>query len=123
MNPFWKRFGGYLLQRLGEPTTWVGIVGAATGLGIKLAPQAWDSITSIGLFIASGLMMAAREGRNKPDNPSMPSVVMGSMPAPKAAIVTPAPVADLPTVAIDPEHVAIDSSGGLHAEATGETKP
>lgn len=111
---FWKRLWAYALARFGEPSTWVGIVGCATALGVKIKPEAWDAITNIGLFIVTGLLFALREGRNKPDNPSLPTTIKGEMPPAKAAIVPPSTEGMQALSKATPQ--AVDAAGEVHAQ-------
>jgi hypothetical protein len=112
---FWQRVGRYALLRLKEPTTWTGLCVIATGVGLKIAPELQTQIITFGAGISSILLMAAREGRNKPDNPTAMSTIKGEMPEQKPAIVPPPKTDDQPTVAIDPEHVPVGADGELQA--------
>jgi len=42
----------YLLERLKEPSTWVGLTTIATALGLKISPEQAQSIISTGLLCA-----------------------------------------------------------------------
>lgn len=112
---FWQRVGRYLLLRLREPTTWAGLSVIVTACGVKIAPELQTEITSLGAGIASILLMAAREGRSKPDNPSLGATISGEMAPQKPPIVPPSPTAGQPTVAIDPAHVPVAADGELQA--------
>lgn len=113
INPFWQRIGAYLLQRGGEPSTWAGLVTVATALGVNWAPEKWQAISTIGAFIAGTLLAAAREGRNKPDNPSLPTTCKGEMPEPKPAIVPPSTDGMAP---VSKGAQVVDAAGEVHAE-------
>ena len=47
----------YLIARLQEPSTWRGLILAAAGLGVSIAPERMDSIVSVGL-LAEGIIGA-----------------------------------------------------------------
>jgi len=51
MNPQLQTFLAYLLDKLGQPQTWRGIILALTGAGIALKPTQIATITSVGLGI------------------------------------------------------------------------
>lgn len=125
MNPFWQRVGGYTLQRLGEPTTWAGITIIVTGVtGVTVQPELQAAIVSFGSGIAGILLMAAREGRNKPDNPSLPTACKGEMPQPKPAIVPPSTDGMKPVSKSD--QLEADPAGVVHVEGqkpTSEQQP
>jgi hypothetical protein len=90
MMAFLKRLAAYGLQRLGEPTTWAGIFLIGAGLfGWHPSPEKQAAITTLGLYIFGSLLIVAREGRNKPDNPSLPATIKGECPPQKPDIVTP----------------------------------
>ena len=110
-----ERVGRYLLLRGKEPTTWAGLTLAATLFGIHLSPEQALAVATIGGGVASVLLVFTKEGRNKPDNPSLTATIIGSMPPSKPAIVPPATTTDLPQVAIDPQHVPVAADGELQA--------
>jgi hypothetical protein len=112
---FWQRVGRYLLLRAKEPTTYAGLTVIATGLGIHISPDRWAAIATAGTFIAGFLLTVTKEGRNKPDNPSLTATLKGEMPPANPAIVPPAPTSDLPTTAIDPKRVPVAADGELQA--------
>ncbi len=51
----------YMASRLQEPSTWVSLGSVATGVGIAVAPEYWQAITSIGLGVGGILGAALRE--------------------------------------------------------------
>lgn len=112
MNATLIRFGAYSLQRLKEPSTWSGFVVLLTVFGVNLAPEQREAIGTVGTMLAGFLLTFAREGQNVPSNPTLPTVLKGSMPEPKAPIVQPPPTVE---VAIDPRHVEADAEGNLKA--------
>lgn len=89
MKAFIMRFGAYMARRLSEPSSWAAIIGLMTSIGVKILPDQASAITDIGVCIFSGLLFAAREGRDKPDNPTIGTVIKGEMPPPKPDIVPP----------------------------------
>jgi hypothetical protein len=48
----------YILARLKERTTWLGLIAIATAFGIQLSPEQIEAIATIGLAIA-GILHAA----------------------------------------------------------------
>jgi hypothetical protein len=48
----------YILARLKERTTWLGIIGIATAFGCHLSPEQAQAIVTLGLGVA-GLLHAA----------------------------------------------------------------
>ena len=42
---------GYILDRLNETSTWRGIIGVLTGLGVKVRPDLAESIIAAGLAL------------------------------------------------------------------------
>jgi hypothetical protein len=58
----------YLLNRLGESSTWRGIVLLLTALGVTLNPEQVASITGVGLGIV-GLINVFRKSAGSPDAP------------------------------------------------------
>lgn len=53
----------WLLRRLGEPSTWRGIVLLATGLGITMEPEKMDAIVAVGLAVVGLINVCRRESR------------------------------------------------------------
>lgn len=52
----------YIVARIQEPSTWVSLGSLFTGLGIAIAPDKWQAITTIGLGLG-GLIGAALKDR------------------------------------------------------------
>lgn len=50
----------WILARLAENSTWRGIILLITAAGLKLAPELWDSIISVGLALV-GLINVIRK--------------------------------------------------------------
>ncbi len=46
---------GYLISRLKERSTWVGLVGITTSLGMGLCPLDIETIATIGTAVASAI--------------------------------------------------------------------
>lgn len=114
-----QRIIAYLLIKMGQPTTWAGIFTAATALGINIAPEKWQAISTIGMSLVSVTLALANEGRNKPDNPTLRTVIRGEMPPPKPAIVPPNTDG---MQAIGPStEKAVDPAGEVHAQPTEKT--
>lgn len=42
-----------IIRKLGEKTTWIGIVGLVTAAGVAISPELSDAIANVGLAIAS----------------------------------------------------------------------
>lgn len=51
----------YILDRLKERSTWLGIIGAATAIGISVSPDTANAITAAGVAVAS-LIAAITKG-------------------------------------------------------------
>lgn len=51
----------WLLERLSEKSTWIGLVGIATGTGVSIAPEMVNSIVTGGSLIA-GTIAAITKG-------------------------------------------------------------
>ena len=52
MSKFWN----YVLQRLCERSTWLGLIGLATAAGVNLYPDQIAAITSAGVAIAGAIL-------------------------------------------------------------------
>jgi hypothetical protein len=108
-----QRVLAYLAIKLRQPTTWAGIATTATALGINLSPEKWQAISTLGMSFVSLCLFLASEGRNKPDNPNLSTVLRGKMPEPKPAIVPPS------TEGLSPSaEKVVDAAGEVHAEPT-----
>lgn len=53
----------YILERLNETSTWRGLIGILTGLGVKLRPDLAEAIVSAGMS-AMGLINIFRKEKN-----------------------------------------------------------
>lgn len=64
---------GYILERLKEKSTWVGIGSFITGLGVTISPDKWQIIMGIGMglpgLISMFLPARVTESQVKPDAP------------------------------------------------------
>lgn len=56
----------WILNRLREPSTWRGIVGALTLAGVKLAPAQAESIITAGVSIVAAIEVFKKDA-NSPD--------------------------------------------------------
>jgi len=54
----------YLLDRLKEPSTWVGLTTIATAFGIKISPEQAQSIISTGLLCAGFIGVITKDKGN-----------------------------------------------------------
>jgi hypothetical protein len=113
-----QRVIAYLLIKLNQPTTWAGFATAATAFGINFSPEKWQVISTTGMSVVSFCLFLASEGRNKPDNPNLSTVLRGEMPPPKAAIVPPSTdgMATLTQAQVKSE--VVDPAGEVHAQPT-----
>lgn len=69
----------WLLDRLGESSTWRGIILLATGLGLKLDPERGEAIVSLGLALVGAInifrkssMPGKRFNKNAPVRRAIP---------------------------------------------------
>lgn len=51
----------YIAERLKEPSTWRGLVLIATACGVPIAPELGEAIITIGLAIAGGIGIVAKD--------------------------------------------------------------
>lgn len=51
----------YIVARLREPSTWVGLGSFLTGVGVIVAPELWQQITAIGLGVGGLLAVIVKE--------------------------------------------------------------
>lgn len=114
---FLERLGAYWLHRLLEPTTYAGFFLIAHALlGWNPSMEMKTAIELLGEGFIGSLFVVAREGRNKPDNPSLPTTLKGKMPAPPAAIVPPTD-AGMKPLAPDAK-LESDPAGTVHEQKT-----
>ena len=110
-----RRIEAYLGKRLSEPSTWAGILALLSVLiGRNLDPDQQALVVQIGVAVGGGLLVLAREGRNKPDNPTLKTTITGQMPEPPPVVVPPSTEGLHPT-SIAPD-VEADDSGYLHVK-------
>lgn len=57
----------YLLNRLAEKSTWLGIGSALTGIGVTINPDQWQAIMGIGMILP-GLISAFLPARVTENN-------------------------------------------------------
>ncbi len=51
----------YLLERLTERSTWIGITAVISGAGISIAPELTNSVISMGMGVAGIISMVTRD--------------------------------------------------------------
>lgn len=51
----------YLIERLQEPSTWRGIMAAATGMGIVITPEYAEAIIAAGLGLMGLIGVATKD--------------------------------------------------------------
>ena len=51
----------WLLDRLGERSTWIGLTGLLTATGVSLEPEIGDAIGTLGIALASLIAMLTRD--------------------------------------------------------------
>lgn len=56
---------GYIIDRLNEASTWRGIIGVVTGLGVKIRPDLAESIIAAGISLM-GIVNIFRKEKNVP---------------------------------------------------------
>lgn len=111
-----QRIEAYLGKRLSEPTTWAAFIAwMSIVIGRNVDPELQTLVIQVGVTLGGGLLFLAREGRNKPDNPTLKTTITGQMPEPPPAVVPPSAEGLHPTT-IDPGDVQADESGFLHAK-------
>ena len=62
-------FVNFILARAKERTTWVGVIGVASALGVTLKPDLAEAIASLGVAVASLVLMITTDMTKKPDEP------------------------------------------------------
>jgi hypothetical protein len=51
----------WILARLKEKSTWLGILGLATALGVSIAPEMKEAISSVAVSIVAVVLIATKE--------------------------------------------------------------
>ena len=51
----------WIIARLKEPTTWIGLISFATAAGVSLAPELQESIITAGVAIGGTMAVVMRE--------------------------------------------------------------
>ncbi|WP_323796829.1 hypothetical protein [Nisaea sp.] len=51
----------WLLDRLGERSTWIGLTGFLTATGVSLEPEIGEAIGALGIALASLIAMLTRD--------------------------------------------------------------
>ncbi|WP_193173451.1 hypothetical protein [Nisaea nitritireducens] len=51
----------WLLDRLGERSTWIGLTGFLTATGVSLEPEIGEAIGAVGIALASLIAMLTRD--------------------------------------------------------------
>jgi len=59
----------YLVNRLQEPSTWRGLILIATVAGVKLNPEQFDAIISIGLIIVGAINVFKKDAKSPDAKP------------------------------------------------------
>lgn len=56
-----KNFLKWLVDRLGERSTWLGLTAIATAAGIKAEPEQVEAVTTLGLSVAGAVMAFTKD--------------------------------------------------------------
>ena len=59
----------YLINRLQEPSTWRGLVLIATAIGVKLEPEQFEAIITIGLAIVGAINVVKKDAKSPDAKP------------------------------------------------------
>ncbi|MEO9900482.1 hypothetical protein [Nisaea sp.] len=51
----------WLLDRLGERSTWIGLTGFLTATGVSLEPEIGEAVGTVGIALASLIAMLTRD--------------------------------------------------------------
>ena len=51
----------WIIARLKEPTTWIGLISFATAAGVHLAPELQESLITAGVALGGTLAIVLRE--------------------------------------------------------------
>jgi hypothetical protein len=56
-----ERFGKWLLDRLKEKTTWVGIFSVIVATGAAVSPELQETISNAGIYVVSAIVILLKE--------------------------------------------------------------
>jgi hypothetical protein len=56
-----KNFFDWLLERLNERSTWVGLTGMLAAIGVGISPQQLEVITTVGVGTASAILAFTKD--------------------------------------------------------------
>ena len=56
-----RNFFDWLLERLNERSTWVGITGMLAAIGVGISPQQLEVITTVGVGTASAILAFTKD--------------------------------------------------------------
>jgi hypothetical protein len=56
-----KNFFDWLLARLNERSTWVGLTGMLAAIGVGISPQQLEVITTVGVGTASAILAFTKD--------------------------------------------------------------
>jgi len=71
MKNFWK----YLLERLNERSTWIGVITLLMSLGLNVSATVQESVINAGISVSALIIMLLKDGKvieeKKQDNPEV----------------------------------------------------
>jgi hypothetical protein len=56
-----KNFFNWLLERFNERSTWVGLTGMLTAIGVGLSPEQLNVISTVGVGTASAILAFSKD--------------------------------------------------------------
>jgi len=62
----WDAAGTYIIKKLKEPSTWIGLGSLCTAIGWNIRPDLWPIISLLGMGIGGFLATVLTEGRGQP---------------------------------------------------------
>jgi len=60
-----KNFAEYLLSRLRERSSWLGIISVLTVVGVSLSPEQTQAVVSAGVALAGAIAVFTRDQENQ----------------------------------------------------------
>ena len=55
----------FVLDRLKEKTTWIGLTGFITALGVSISPEQAEAIAAAGVGVAGAILAFTKENKEK----------------------------------------------------------